>query len=228
MAGIPQDIVVDLARSNASTVFVETGTYHGHTTRWAAAHFENVHTIERSQQLYDRHSAELARLPGVTPHLGDSKEILPGIVSCLGDRRALFWLDGHWSCGETAGERDECPLLGELASLSTRTQDIILIDDAQFFLCTPPAPHDPSQWPSFADIIDALPFVSGRRPFVQIIDDVIFIVPAEGAVQTRLLAYARNRATKSLEDIARWRQARHPITTLKHHLRRVAHRMIGS
>ena len=52
--GIPQEIVIELARLNESTIFVETGTYYGETTRWASNYFEIVHTIERSQNLYDQ------------------------------------------------------------------------------------------------------------------------------------------------------------------------------
>lgn len=58
--GIPQEIVIELARLNNSTVFVETGTYHGATTRWASHHFETVHTIERAESLFNLHSNELA------------------------------------------------------------------------------------------------------------------------------------------------------------------------
>lgn len=52
----------------------------------------------------------------------------------------VFWLDGHWSGGFTAGEADECPLLGELNSLCARTHDIVLIDDARFLNAAPSTP----------------------------------------------------------------------------------------
>ena len=110
--GIPQQIVIDLARLNGSTVFVETGTFQGGTTRWASNYFETVHTIERAESLYSLHGSELASIKGVTPHLGDSKDILPQIVRDLRGQRAVYWLDGHWSGGETAGKNDECPTLG--------------------------------------------------------------------------------------------------------------------
>ncbi|MBA2620032.1 MAG: hypothetical protein H0U87_02405 [Acidobacteria bacterium] len=141
--GVPEQIVIDLARLNDSTIFVETGTFQGDTTKWAANYFETVHTIERAESLYKRHSAELAQIKGVNPHFGDSRDILRQIVKDIGERSAIFWLDGHWSGGETAGETDECPLLGELACISNRTEDIILIDDARLFLCAPPLPHNP-------------------------------------------------------------------------------------
>ncbi len=191
--GIPQQIVIELARLNGSTTFVETGTFHGDTTRWASSCFEIVHTIERAENLYNLHSKELARIKGVNPHLGDSRDVLPQIVEVIHGQKAVFWLDGHWSGGDTAGESDECPLLDELACLSNRAEDIILIDDARLFLCAPPLPHNPSQWATISDILDILS-QSAKKSFVQIIDDVIFIVPNEDAVRNHLVSYAQRRS----------------------------------
>jgi hypothetical protein len=191
--GFPQEITIELAKLNNSKVFIETGTLHGGTTRWAANHFDSVHTIERAENLYDLHSSELAQIPAVTPHLGDSRQILPHILAQMGQQRCVFWLDGHWSGGETAGAEDECPLLDELACLSGRQDDIILIDDARLFLCVPPQPHNPAQWPTIAEIISALP-VSTQAPFVQVVDDVIFIIPSHERLKQCLVNYAQTRA----------------------------------
>ena len=152
-------------------------------------------TIELSEILFDRHGGKLAEIDNVTPHQGDSREILPEIIRAHPDQRCLFWLDGHWSGGETAGEDDECPLLGELACLSERRNDIILIDDARLFLCAPPRPHKPSQWPTISEVITFL-IESGDRRFVQIVDDVIFIVPDQGNLRECLVEYAQVRANE--------------------------------
>lgn len=197
--GVPAEIVLGLARLNNSRVFVETGTFHGGTTRWAAHFFETVHTIERAENLYAQHCEELSQIPGVIPHLGDSREVLPGILAALGEQTAVYWLDGHWSGLDTAGEGDECPVLGELACLSQRPRDIILIDDARFFLCAPPLPHNAEQWPTIANIVEALPDGDDRR-FVQVVDDVIFIIPDEAELKAHLVAYAQRRA-KDFWDI---------------------------
>ncbi len=203
--GIPTEIVLELARLNGSTVFVETGTFRGDTTRWASGHFATVHTIERAERLFNLYSPDLAHLKGVTPHLGDSREILPRILGEFRGQRAVHWLDGHWSGGETAGERDECPLLDELACLSSRAEDIILIDDARYFLCAPPPPYNPSQWPTISDIVAALPG-SAPKPFVQVVDDVIFSVPDSDALRNRLVAYAQRRSNSLWEELARHRR----------------------
>jgi hypothetical protein len=191
--GIPRDIVTSLAALNNSSVFVETGTFHGETTKWAANRFETVHTIERAEGLHNLHRHELAQIKGVTPHLGDSRTILPRIVEQIGSRKAVFWLDSHWSGLDTAGVDDECPLIDELSCLSGRHEDIILIDDARLFLCAPPPPHNPSHWPTIPDICSVISR-SDRKPFVQIVDDVIFIIPDEAGLRNCLVDYAQRRS----------------------------------
>jgi hypothetical protein len=208
---------------------VETGTFHGDTTRWAASNFEIVHTIERAESLYKLHSKALAQIKGVTPHLGDSRRILPQIVRDICGRRAVFWLDGHWSGGtETAGEDDECPLLEELACLSGRTEDIILIDDARYFLCAPPPPHKAAQWPTISDIVHVLP-ESAKKQFVQIVDDVIFIVPNEDALRNHIVKYAQRRANCFWEAFGQLQRSKVPLKTrVKDRLRRMGRRLTTS
>lgn len=200
--GIPQNITIELSLLNGSNVFVESGTLYGDTTRWASGHFQIVHTIERAKVLYDLHSCELAKLNGVTPHLGDSRTIFPEIVKNLGEQRATHWLDGHWSGGRTAGKYDECPIIDELKALSYRDHDIILIDDARLFLAAPPLPHDFSQWPTITDIVNALP-ERGERQYIQVVDDVIFIIPKEGNLQKHLISYAQNRSNEFWKEFSK-------------------------
>lgn len=193
-SGLPGGIALELARLGNASVFVETGTFQGRSALWASKHFDAVYTIEKSDALFALHEEGLAQLPGVKPLHGDSRAVLPGVLAQLGARRALFWLDGHWSGEGTAGADDECPLLGELACLSGRERDLILIDDARLFLGAPPRPYQPAAWPNIADILEALPG-SGRRWFVQIVDDVIFCVPSQDAgLKQRLVEYAQDRA----------------------------------
>lgn len=187
-----QSTILALAKINRSTIFIETGTFTGGMTLWASNHFKTVHTIEISQYLYNIHSPQLARVEGITPHLGDSREVLPQIVEKIADQRAIYWLDGHWSGGDTGGEKDECPLLGELHCLTERTEDIILIDDARLFLCAPPLPYDPSLWPTIQDIVNVF---QKADKFVQIVDDVIFIIPNEHALKNHLIDHTQSRST---------------------------------
>lgn len=194
-SGIPYDIVAALVEVSGTSVFVETGTFQGSTTRWAADRFETVHTIELSRSLFDEYSDDLAKIPNVTPHFGDSATVLPGIVDKLGSESALFWLDGHWSGGETAGEENECPIIPELECLSARPNDLILIDDARLFLCAPPKPHKPEQWPTMSEIIRVVP----EDRFVQVINDVIYIVPNHEPIRACLIGLAQKEAETAIQ-----------------------------
>ncbi len=192
-AGLPTEIALSLAGLAGATAFVETGTSLGGTTRWAAGCFEVVFTIEKAEGLYQRHHETLRALGNVEPLFGDSRDLLPGVLTRLDGRKAVFWLDGHWSGGDTAGVDDECPLLGELEALRAREGDIVMIDDARLFLCAPPRPHDPGQWPTISEVLAAL----GTEPesYVQIVDDVIFSVPDKEPLRRCLREFAQDRSS---------------------------------
>src|SRR5690349_3797999 len=91
---------------------VETGTYKGRTARALAQVFPAVVTIELSRELHERAVRRLGDLPGVTPLQGHSAERLGELPPA--DGGSLYFLDGHWSGGVTAGQEDDCPLLAEL------------------------------------------------------------------------------------------------------------------
>jgi hypothetical protein len=191
--GPPEEIVLELAKGNEIEIFIETGTFRGGTTRWAAKHFKFVYTIERSKTLYNLYNKELSLIPGVKPLYGDSRDVLPQILKEIGNQKCVFWLDGHWSGGETAGEDDECPLMDELKIISGRDNDIILIDDARLFLSAPPPFHNPAAWPTISEIIYAFS-ASGNKPFVQVIDDVIFSIPDSEKLKKLMINYSQKRA----------------------------------
>lgn len=189
--GIPQAIALDLAHAAECRVFVESGTFMGATSKWAAQHFDFVFTMERYEPLFRQHSEGLKALGNIQPLCGDSRALLPVIAGGLHEFRALHWLDAHWSGEGTAGSNDECPLLDELNALLPRANDIILIDDARLFLCAPPKPHNPQAWPGIAEVVAAL----GPRRHVQVIDDVIYAVPDEPVFVRLITEYAQQRST---------------------------------
>jgi len=114
--GPPEDVVIKIASHFGIDTFVETGTYKAATAVWASKHFEQVFTIEAAQPFYQ----EAVKLYSYIEHIhfihGHSTESLCTLVDAFEQesRRATFWLDAHWSGGETYGEQDECPLLEEL------------------------------------------------------------------------------------------------------------------
>jgi hypothetical protein len=176
--GPPHQVVLDLRDRCGLRRFVETGTYLGETTAWAAEQFACVSTIERSPALYAKARAILAEWDNVECLLGNSRELL---VRLAGEKTpTLYWLDAHWSGGETAGKDEECPLLAEIAAIggaAAETGSVLLIDDARLFLAPPPLPHQAAQWPDLWEVLSVLKRHHGGHFVIHA--DVIFSLPVE-------------------------------------------------
>lgn len=158
------------AQSFQTAILVETGTFRGDMLAALSGDFDKLYSIELSPELWQRARERFAACPHIELIQGDSgieiKTLLPKL-----DRPALFWLDGHYSAGDTARGSKDTPVLEELgAILEVRApQHIIVIDDARCF-GTDPA------YPTIANITE---FVSARRPdlAVSVAEDSIRIVP---------------------------------------------------
>lgn len=179
MAGdIPKALALRLKIHGNIVVFVETGTYKGDTTAWAAEYFGEVLTMELEPDLYDAAVVKFGNSHNVECILGDSRDVLASIVSTL-DHPALFWLDAHYGNTKAAGDRDECPLLGELeAIVASKYLHYILIDDARLFINTPPPQLDPACWPQYETIRTIL---GQRGYFVKQVGDRIVATPGSAA-----------------------------------------------
>ena len=167
------EIEVEYLRSNLNLdVFVEGGTYKGDTAKNMSCKFETVYTIEKSNVMFNIAKDNLKDISNVNMIKGDSREHLQNILE--NNDNILFWLDSHWSGGETYGEEDECPLIDELEIILKYDKSYaILIDDARLFLAPPPYPHDYTNWPTLTNIIQVLPKDWELIEF----EDVIYIFP---------------------------------------------------
>jgi hypothetical protein len=128
--------IISMCDSNMSTYkyFIETGTYHGETTLRMEGFFERIFTIELSTYLYQLFTSRNYDKNKITALLGDSGEELSKVIPHLnGD--AIFFLDGHYSSGETAQGVKDCPLLEELEVINRNLQHgaIVIIDDLRLF-----------------------------------------------------------------------------------------------
>jgi hypothetical protein len=115
--------------------FVETGTYSGDTTEAMQPYFERLYTIELGEELFEKAKTRLKKFNNVKCYLGDSSTVLPGILAEI-DKKALFWLDAHYSGGITACGNIDTPILAELAVIiesAKKFKHVILIDDARCF-----------------------------------------------------------------------------------------------
>ncbi len=173
--GVPKDLVIKLLMVQPTPNFVETGTFKGDTTFWAAKHFHKVITIELNSELSRQVSQRLDCPRNIEFLIGDSSELMSRVVDQL-EGSAVFWLDGHYSGPGTAGVSNECPILAELKALRSAINPIILIDDARCFLGPPPPPHNPEHWVSI-DRLFAYIFSLFPEHTTTIHDDVIISVP---------------------------------------------------
>jgi hypothetical protein len=85
--------------------------------------------------------------------------------------RCLFWLDGHYSGGNTARGRTDTPISMEVRAILDHSvcDHVILIDDARLFDGT----HDYPAIPAIREL------VATKRPshVVEVLNDVIRIHP---------------------------------------------------
>jgi hypothetical protein len=98
-----------------ASIAIETGTYYGDGALDLAKFFRTVHTIELSPKWHEFASRRLAEFKNVTCHLGDSAEVLARILPEINEP-VLFYLDAHWSGGETARGVEEIHLVREWQS----------------------------------------------------------------------------------------------------------------
>ncbi|MEM6766065.1 MAG: hypothetical protein AAF824_01480 [Bacteroidota bacterium] len=173
--GVPKDLVERLKKVGNIDVFVETGTFTGGTSRWAASLFDQVYTIEINPELREKAMKLSEAFTNIHFLLGNSRDVLPEYLPKFGNN-CLFWLDGHYSGGLTGGEDEQCPIMEELQSIVGIENAYILIDDARCFLGRPPQPLKSDQWPRIDEIFSFLKENFPTHRF-SIHDDVIVCVP---------------------------------------------------
>lgn len=114
-------------------IFLETGAYMGDGIQHALDinYFTEIYSIELSEQWYTHCAQRFNNISNVRILLGDSATVLNNID--LPAEPILFYLDAHYSGGETSGQYldNGCPLLRELDALCGRNinGDVIIIDD---------------------------------------------------------------------------------------------------
>ena len=114
-------------------VFIETGTYNGDTILKVESVFQELHTIEIKKEFYNK-VTQKCKSKKINFHLGDSSKLLPDICSSI-KLNSIFFLDGHWSSGNTGRGDKDCPLYEELDAIIHffKQSCIIIIDDCRLF-----------------------------------------------------------------------------------------------
>jgi hypothetical protein len=176
VGALPHSLVEALRDELGLGRAIETGTFQGGGARRLGTMFPDVASIELSPELHEAARETVADQPHVKLLQGDSREWLPKLVDPAVP--TLYFLDGHWSGGPTAGEQGECPVLDELRAIDGgHPDDCVFIDDARLFAASPPPPHKPEDWPSLMEVFDLL---REARPghHVTVLHDLVIGVPA--------------------------------------------------
>ncbi len=132
---VKQMIISAYLRRYALHQFVETGTHLGDTLAYIA-HDKTVMctSIELADNYYQAAMQRFASYANVTLLQGDSGTVLSELVRIL-SAPALFWLDGHYSGGDTGKAKLDTPVSAELEAIldSPVKGHVVLIDDARCF-----------------------------------------------------------------------------------------------
>ena len=129
-----------LRHSWPDSVFIETGTYKGATSRYFRRRGYTVATIEVYKPLFDAYSPYLRKL-GVNTRLGDSAEVMPQVLCDYGERPAYtIFLDGHYSSGITGQGELAVPIVKEFQALRDFAlaypgkNVAVVVDDVRLFM----------------------------------------------------------------------------------------------
>jgi len=166
----PQSVKLAVIRHNIPnpppSIFIETGTYYGDTVAAIKDLFSSVISIEVDEALYKKACARFASEKNVHITHGDCAREMPTILATLHEP-AVFWLDGHYSGGETGKGEVEDPIqisLNQIANHSVR-EHVLLIDDARTF-------DGREGRPDISDIFEAIKKID-RRYVIRVQSDII-------------------------------------------------------
>lgn len=130
---IKQKNILDYGKRYGCTTLVETGTFMGDMIEAVQYDFKKIYSIELVEFIRDLTMERFKNKTNIEILLGDSSVMLAKVVKQLTEP-ALFWLDGHYSGGDTGIGEKVCPIYGEMdAVLASPYPHVILIDDARCF-----------------------------------------------------------------------------------------------
>ena len=135
---------------NSYPCFVETGTYMGETILAMEPLFDRLYTIEIKEEFY-RNAKDAYHGNKIEFLLGDSSKVLCTLCPLL-ESPTLFFLDGHWSAGDTGRGDKDCPLYEEVEAIMEKFsfEAVVVIDDVRLFGKGPRKGNEVCDWESIA------------------------------------------------------------------------------
>jgi hypothetical protein len=125
--------VASYAKTGKYKVLVETGTFMGDMIEAQQNNFEQIYSIELSVPFWEKAKEKFKSQPHIKLLQGDSGQVMQNLIQEI-NQPAIFWLDGHYSGGNTALGEKVSPIFEELEAIFTsKLEHCILIDDARLF-----------------------------------------------------------------------------------------------
>lgn len=165
-----QRVVKEYGKKYAISTLVETGTYNGDMINAMKKVFKKIYSIELGKSLYLDACARFKDYPHIVLINGDSGFELKKLLTSI-DNPCVFWLDAHYSAGNTAKGGIETPIIQELETIFLHSikKHIVLVDDARLFT-------GENDYPTI-DMLKS--FISSKNTNVkmEVIDDITRITP---------------------------------------------------
>jgi len=131
-----KEILKEVNKSeNDFDLFIESGSYVGDTIGNIKSLFKQIISIEITEKYYDYCKRKFVNNKNIEIIKGDSLLVLPELIDKYQDKKMLFFLDGHYSAGDTGKNDMDVPLIEELKIINEKYNNyvLIIVDDADLF-----------------------------------------------------------------------------------------------
>ena len=116
-------------------LFIETGSYVGETLHNIKSEFNKLISIEITEKYFSYCKAKFGNEKNVEMIHGDSVVVFSKLIPEYSNKNVIFFLDGHYSAGDTGKNGMDCPVIEELKIINEKHcgNALIIIDDADLF-----------------------------------------------------------------------------------------------
>jgi len=97
---------LEIKKKRKIDTIIETGTYHGATTRWFSINFDTVYTAECNREYFETAKKNLAGIKNIVMELEDSPKFLSNKLDLINDGSTIIFLDAHWYTNPVLAELD--------------------------------------------------------------------------------------------------------------------------
>jgi len=121
--------------SNDFDLFIETGSYIGETLDNVKSEFKKLISIEITEKYFTFCKHKFANDINIEMIREDSLIELPKLIDVYYNKKIIFFLDAHYSAGDTGKNNIDVPLIEELKIIRDKyiNEGLIIIDDADLF-----------------------------------------------------------------------------------------------